>query len=450
MISDEVFALSDDNELTDDILYKFIKQNDRNTQTRYKRLWKAYMNDMPIFRKQPKDYGKPCNKISSGWARYLTDTFEGFFLGNPLKISAADGEVSEKINAIADRARLDDVLTKLSTIVSIYGRGYVLAYVDEDGEIGTAALDPMQSFMIYNTSITPKPRAFCRTYDDITYVGGTKKTTRRGSISYGSTVSYFHIDGANIVWDDEYQHGFDGIPAVEFDQNLARKGLYEDQLSDINSFNNVFSAKADNVEYFSDSYMAIFGNLDEETIKFIRENRIINIKGKDAQKPEFLAKPDGDSTEEHFLDRATTEIFTKSNVCNISDEHFVTSSGQALKQRMLPMSNMAAVKLANLKNGLNSLFKLICGNPVTDLKEDDWKELTYNHTLNFPLDVEGEADTMTKMYGKVSNRTLLSHMSIVDDVDDEMEQMRKEAEEDAAYLTALPTARTDGTGGDEE
>lgn len=55
----------------------------------------------------------------------------------------------------------------------------------------------------------------------------------------------------------------------------------------------------------------------------IRDDRIINFDG-DTERliVEFLQKPDGDTTQEHLIDRLEKLIFHISMVANISDENF--------------------------------------------------------------------------------------------------------------------------------
>ncbi len=66
----------------------------------------------------------------------------------------------------------------------------------------------------------------------------------------------------------------------------------------------------------------------------IRDNRIINIFGTDDASKivvEFLQKPDGDTTQEHLLDRLERLIYQIAMVSNINDESFGNASGVALE-----------------------------------------------------------------------------------------------------------------------
>lgn len=84
--------------------------------------------------------------------------------------------------------------------------------------------------------------------------------------------------------------------------------------------------------------MKVLGALvNDENLQQIRDNRIINFPGvlENGQiEVDFLQKPDGDTTQEHLLDRLERLIFQISMVANISDESFGSSSGIALKYKL--------------------------------------------------------------------------------------------------------------------
>lgn len=426
--NDDIFRLSDDVEMTDLKLQEFISKNDQLVNSRYQELWNAYNNQYEILEQASKPMGKPDMRLCVNFAQYIVDTLEGFSMGIPVKVTSDDKAVAEYVTHVRELNDMEDLESELSTIVSIFGRGYHLAFVDEDGEIGSVYLDPMESFAVYNDSIKPKMRYFVRTYTD-------SENVRHGSISDETTVRYFSFGGSGLTWDDEHPHGFNGVPVVEVIMNATRRGVFENVMSLINAYNKALSEKANDVDYFSNAYLKVLGaQIDEATMEFIRSNRIINIKGKDGKDiiVEFMQKPDGDATQEHLLDRIERLIFTVAMVCNISDDNFATSSGIALRYKMLPMINLEAKKWRKFQAGMNQFWKLVCSNPVTPLNDDDWTKLQYTHMLNYPANVSEEADTAKKLDGITSKKTQLSVLSVVDDVDAEIAQIAKEDAEDAS------------------
>ncbi len=440
----DIFRISDDTELTDEELMKYIRKNDAKTAEKYQELWDAYCTKYPILNREARQEWQEDHKLVCGFAQYVVDTFEGFFLGVPVKVTSDDEGVSEYFNSIYDAMDEEDLDYSLSVLVSIFGRAYRIVYVDDEGALGSACLDPIEAFGIFDEAITPKMKYFVRTYTDT-------NNKRHGSISDDTTVKYFTIEGGDIRWEEEHAHGFNGVPAVEFIQNNNRTGIYESTLNLMNAYNEAISAKADDVGFYSNDMMKIVGaKVEKETIKFMRANHIVNIPGTLGATVDvgFMSKPNADGEQENLLQRLERLIFTLSMVCNISDDNFATSSGIALKYKMLPMINLASSKWRKFSKSLNQINKLICSNPVTPLKDDDWQGLKYTHILNYPANIAEEAGTASALSGITSQKTQLSVLSIVDDVDAELDQIKEEKEEALEYMTEYETARGSDMGGD--
>lgn len=422
-ISNGIFVIDDDQFLDLPLLIKYINANDKIANERYEKLWNAYNNKAEIFNLPAKESWKPDNRIAVNFPQYITDTFEGYFIGNPIKVTSDKEDVDEYINRLDAYNDQDDQNAELSTLVSIYGRAYEMYYVNEEGEVEIAVLDPKEAFIIYDDSIKPKPKYFVRTYTD-------SNGRRHGTVSDAETVRSFHIK--DRTWgDDEHYHGFGGVPAVEYIQNDARKGVFENVMPLINAYNKALSEKANDVDYFADAYLKVLGQkLDEESAKYIRSNRIINIDG-DASGlvVDFMQKPDGDTTQENLLERIEKLIFIIAMVANISDENFATSSGIALRYKLLAMTNLAKVKERKFTSGMNRRYKLVFSNPVVQLPKDAWIGIKYQFTPNIPNNTAEEAQTAQSLAGITSKKTQLRVLSVVDDVNAEMDQINKEMDE---------------------
>lgn len=201
-------------------------------------------------------------------------------------------------------------------------------------------------------------------------------------------------------------------------------------MSMIDAYNKAISEKSNDVDYFADAYMKILGTmLGNDEVKHIRDNRIINFDG-DANQliVEFLNKPDGDTTQEHLIDRLEKLIFQIGMVANISDENFGISSGIAMKYKLQGMSNLAKTKERKFTSGMNRRYKLIFSNPVSGMKEDDWVKLHYHFTPNIPSNVLEESQIAGNLDGIVSQETQLGVLSVVDNVQNEMDKIEKEQE----------------------
>lgn len=441
-----IYRLAAEKTLTDDKLMEFIRKHDAECAFRLQKLWDAYMTDYPIFHEKEKPAWKPDNRIAVNFAKYIVDTMNGFFLGNPIKISV-DGEaedIKKYVEFLDQYNDQDDNNAELSKLCSIFGNGYEMYYVDPIGNVGITYLSPMDGFMIYDDSVLQRERYFVRLYIDDDQV-------LHGSLSDDENVRWFTIKG-KLVWDeDEKKHGFEGVPATEYVENRERIGIFEPVLTMINAYNKAISEKANDVDYFADAYLKVLGAyLDKDDVKSIRDDRIINFDGEaDKLNVDFLQKPDGDTTQEHLIDRLEKLIFHISMVANISDENFGTSSGIAMKYKLQAMHNLEKTKERKFTSGMNRRYRLIFSNPVSGMKNEDWVKLHYKFTPNIPANVLEETEIAGNLDGIVSQGTQLGTLSIVDNVQaeiDKLEEEQKKNQDDAVMRGLFGGAAGDITG----
>jgi SPP1 family phage portal protein len=139
-----------------------------------------------------------------------------------------------------------------------------------------------------------------------------------------------------------------------------------------------------------------------------------------------MNKPESDTTQENYLDRLERLIFQISMVANISDENFGASSGIALKYKLQAMSNLAKTKERKFTSGMNRRYKLLFSHPLSKVPADAWVQLHYKFTPNFPANLLEEAQIAAHLEGIVSQETQLKVISVVDDVQGELEKIEEE------------------------
>lgn len=417
-----MFRVPKDTEMTLSLLQEFLDKHTREVDDRYEKLKDAYESDHEILHAAPKPKNKPDNRVVVNFPKYIVDTMNGFFIGNPIKTVADDDAVADYVDYLDQYNDQDDNNAELSKICSIYGSGYEMYYTDENAELCITYLTPVESFMIYDESIIERPLFFVRRYTD-------NENTEWGSISNSYGVRNFKVTGG-LQWTDEWQpHYFPGVPATEYIENAERQGLFEPVLSLVNAYNKALSEKANDVDYFADCYMKILGTkIENDDVAFIRDTRILNFAGEDSQAivAEFMDKPNSDTTQENLLNRIERLIFQISMVANISDENFGAASGISLKYKLQAMSNLEKTKERKFTSGMNRRYKLLFGHPASKVPADAWVQLHYHFTPNFPANLLEEAQIAAQMEGIVSKETQLKVLSIVDNVRDELDAIDAE------------------------
>ena len=354
------------------LLAKYINKHKADVARRNKKLQDAYENKYEIFLLPKKAAHKPDNRIAVNFAKYITDTNNGFQFGIPIKISAQSENVKRFVELLDKYNSMDIVNAELGKIADIHGSAHEMYFVDPAGEIGITYLSPMESFFLCDDSILERPMYFIRYYRD-------SENVERGSYSDSDRVYHFYNKGGYKLEDVEGEiHGFSHVPAVEYLANEEGIGIFEGAMSMINAYNKAISEKANDVDYFADAYLKVLGAKVKDADKTtIRDDRLINFTG-DGERPEvdFIAKPNADETQEHLIERLERLIFQMSMVANVGDENFGTSSGIALRYKLLAMSNLFKTKERQFAAAMNLRYKTIFSNPVAKMSMDLQLKLT--------------------------------------------------------------------------
>ena len=420
----DLMTFNRDKEITAEVVSEFITQHTQEIN-RYQYLGDMYKGLMTIAKEDKKDSWKPDNRLTVNFAKYVTDTFTGYFNGIPVKKAMLDEKELKQLKDFDNLNDMENEESELAKMAAIYGRAYELLYQNEESKTEVTYTNPINLFMVYDDSIKQKP-LFAVYYgiDNEGEVTGTLYTETEEIILIGK-------NGA-VTFGDRKEHGYAGLPVIEYIFNEERLGIFEPVHSLVNAFNKVISEKANDVEYFSDQYIAFLGaQLDEENIKNIRDNRIINYfdtdpngRGVDVK---FLDKPDSDNQTENLLNRLMTLIFQTTMVSNISDENFGNASGVSLAYKLQAMSNLALSFQRKFQSGLNQRYKLFFKrNDTSDDGGEAWGNIKYTFTRNEPKDIKEQAETATILKGVTSEETAMSVLSVVDDPKKEIERMNKE------------------------
>lgn len=418
-----MFRISKETEMTSELLAEFLNEHQQEVNSRYKMLLDAYTSDHDILHQRPKPNNKPDNRIVVNFPKYMVDTTNGFFIGNPIKTVADDSEVAEYVEHINQYNNQDDNNAELSKICSIFGKGYEMYFTDEEAALCITYLSPVEAFMIFDDSILSRPLYFVRRYTD-------RDNNEWGSISNGYGVRYFKITGGVKWLDEDWQpHYFPGVPATEYVEDAEKVGLFEPVMPLVNAYNKAISEKANDVDYFADAYLKVLGvKLEPEELQYIRDNRIINLEGENAEKlvVEFVGKPESDTTQENLLNRLERLIFCIGQTANASDENFGTSSGIAMLYKMWSTSNRGKNKQRKFESGMYRRYKLLFGHPASKVPADAWVQLHFQFTPNIPANLLEEAQVAAQMEGITSRETQLRVLSVVDDVQGELDKIEEE------------------------
>lgn len=425
----KLMTFSKDEPITVEVVTKFMKKHKLEV-ARYEYLKNMYLGIMAIDDEPKKDSWKPDNRLAVNFTKYIVDTFTGYFNGIPVKKSHPDKEILTKLQEFDNLNDMEDEESELAKMACIYGRAFELLYQDEDTQTNVVYNSPENMFMVYDDTVKQEPLFAVR-------YGIDEDKKLQGEVY--TLLETIKISGENdeISFGEKTYNPYPDLPVVEFYFNEERMSIFESVISLVNAFNKAISEKANDVDYFSDQYLAFLGaEVEEEDLKNIRSNRVINYyadgEGKNVD-VKFLEKPDSDSQTENLLDRLTKLIFQTTMVANISDESFGSSSGVSLAYKLQAMSNLALLFQRKFQSSLNSRYKLFCELSTNVSNKDSWKDIEYTFTRNEPKDIKEQAETANILMGITSQETALSVISVIPDVQAEMEKIKKEEASTAIF-----------------
>ena len=217
--------------------------------------------------------------------------------------------------------------------------------------------------------------------------------------------------------------------------NEAWVSVYDGVMGLNDAYNAVLSGEIDDFDSFADAYLVMAGlqGIEAEDLAAMRENKAIVMP--DGGEVSYLTKNISDVQTENILNNIKKNIYLVANCVDFSDEAFGTSSGIAMKMKLLGMENQAGVIEKHMIKSLQKRIELICSILSLTGGEEVWRDININFTRNIPVDIQDEVNSIVGLRGLVSDRTLLSQLSFIKDIDEELKQRDIEREASLAMYS---------------
>lgn len=225
---------------------------------------------------------------------------------------------------------------------------------------------------------------------------------------------------------------FNAVPMIEYWNKVNQKGDFESVISLINAYNTLQSDRVNDKEQYVDSLLVLYGTLagdnSEEKLKTARElKRLGLLELSEGDKVEYLSKTFHEADVELLKKSIIEDIHKISKVPNLTDENFAgNSSGVAMKYKLLGLEQLAQTKEEYYRIGLKERIKLYAN--ILNIKmisiDVDNIEMTFIRSL--PVNELEIAQLITYLNNVVSQKTLLSLLPFVEDVDNEIERVEEQ------------------------
>lgn len=395
-----------------------------NVQPKLKKYKNYYDGIQAILNKRYSDETKPCSKTVINYCKNIVDSYCGY-IATPGFISYSS---QDDIKDIMNILRYNDYQSEDSDFLLdalIYGTAAELMYNDNEGQTRFRLINPTQCFGIYDDSLTGDLIYFVRMYkasdwdnSDLYYV----------DVYTDYNVKHYTMSGMSgfLTYVSEEPHYFSQCPANIFTLP-DEKSIFDCIISQQDSVNELLSSEIDDYNAFCDAYLCITGaDADADDIEIMKENRVIVLpEGAEAS---WLTKNANDAQVENMLKRIHDSIYRISQCVDYSSETFIggVSSGIALQYRLTGMENRAGIIEGRMKKALQRRVEIICGIASLKIGEEIFRDINIEFKRNIPEDITTGVDLITKLKGLVSDKTLLSQLNFVDDVNAELELLEEQ------------------------
>ena len=382
-----------------------------------------YKGKQAIMNKKPRDTGKPCNKVMTNYCHSIVETYAGYLTGIDVAYSA-----ELDFDDIQDILNYNDVHSADSELLRnalIAGVAYEIAYLDEHGEERFKVLDPRTVIPVYDNTLNQELRYVIRLYQDEMVNGDEYYIEVYDAYEIKTYKSTNGFKSMNLI--KQVPHFFKQVPITVFELNSDRESIFEQVISLQDAYNELQSGELDSWDAFADAYLIMKGiTADEEDLESAKASRVFMIDP-DAD-ISYLTKNINDTQIHDMMENINTNIHKIANCPDFSQESFGTTSGIALRYRLLGFENVASSIEANMRKALQKRIELLC--EILNLKggETMWRDVKIQFTRNLPVNVEETTTIVNSLRGLVSDETLLSLLPFINDPIVEMEKIKEQQE----------------------
>lgn len=416
--------------LTDSLTFEkiiiFIQKFVQYESPRLEKYFNYYEGNQAILRKMVNDPTKPCNRIVNNYCYTIVGNYQGYLTGQDITYTSPND-----ISAIVDILSYNDVRTEDSELLKqalIYGRSFEINYVDEDGKQRFKVLDTRQCIPVYDNTLNQNLLCVICFYpiDQFDVSNGYNV-----DIYYTDRIEHYTMNTGftTLRFIGEEQHFYHQVPVTVFSLNPEEKSIFDKIMGLQDAYNTLLSSEVDDFEAFCDAYLVLKNvTATADDVAEMKEKRVIVLpyaaQGVDPD-ASFLNKNISDTQIENMLTNIDEQIHKISNSPDFTDEAFGTSSGVAMKYKLLGFENTAGAIAANMTKALQKRLELICEILNLTSGEQMWRDVEITFTRNLPVDLAETANLVNILKGTVSDRTLLSLLPFVSDIDKELEMVEE-------------------------
>ena len=435
-----MFYIDKDRELTTELLLKIINNFSCNVRPKLQR-WKDYYDGKhDILKKSYADASKACNRIVTNYCKIITNTYSGYICGKPVSYTSNEDieDIQEGINYNDDNA---ENMAWLANAL-IYGIGYELQWLDEDAKVRYSQVSPLNAFAIYDNTLNSELLYFVRWYDadnfddsNLIYLEVYSKAAVMKYKAQGL--------GSALELVETTANYFNDVPVSVFKLNEDEENIFNSVMALNDAYNELQSAEVDDYQAWVDSYLQLIGvDAAAEDIAAMKENRVLILP--EGAQAAWLTKNASDTQIVNMLENIKDNIYKVSACPDMTDDGFLAQSGTALAYKLVGFENVASGIVAQFTKAIQRRIELMCN--ILNLKATEavWRDVNINFVRNLPVNITETIQLVNALKGTVSDKTLLSQLPFIDDIEGELEAVNEQKQAHMSMFSFGAPAYSEG------
>ena len=385
------------------------------------------------------EQGKADHRAAHNFAKIINTFDVGYNTGIPIKkISDSDkvNEIIQEYDKQNDIAALDSELWR---DMKKYGRAYELQYRNKNDEDRSVISSVFETFVCYGLDVERTP-LFAVRY--LKYRLGSAEKVVISVYTDSEIITYKPTTMASLrlLEEKREQHQWGEVPITEYSPNRYRMGGYEDVIPLIDLYDAAQSDTANYMTDFNEATLVISGDLDlgkysvDDYAKMKRNNLLLLRNGinPDGSRSEtsagYIYKEYDVNGTEAYKDRLQSDIHKISFIPDLTDKEFSgTQSGEAMKYKIFGFLQDVSTSQRGFTRGLMRRYRLLLNmkSYVREATGADLEGLEIKYTPNLPKAVFDELKAIIDAGGEISQETLLSLASFIEDVQAEIDKVKE-------------------------
>lgn len=329
--------------------------NKEKKNVRIKKLQNYYAGKQAILQRVYEDKTKPNNKIVINYCQKIADFFTSYLVGVPLEYE----NITSKVKKVLSYNDADEVTQNSVLNMNICGVGYELLYVNEIGHIKIKSIDPKEIIMIYDDTLEEKLVKAIRYYPNIDQNGDLKNY--HVDVYDTENITQYIADSSLTTLtpvEKPQKHNFNHVPIIEYKNNDLKQGSFEQIISLQDAYNKLCSDEINDFESFVDAYLMLEGmdGTDNNDIDQMKQNRVLLVP--QGGKASWLIKNVNGEHNKDLKEKIEQQIHEIGCLPKL-EEKFGTSSGVAIRYKLIPTEIKAAEQERNVYKALQLRLMLL-------------------------------------------------------------------------------------------